>query len=421
MKINEHVLKLKESATLAINLEAKKLKLSGKEIFHWGFGQSPFPVPSPIQKELANRTAHKEYLPTQGLPALRKTISDFLQKNYQLVVSAENIFIGPGSKELLFQLIYLLDCDFIIPAPSWVSYGPQINLKGRDFEVIPTRFDNKYKLTAKELEEFLKKKPGRYTLILNSPNNPTGQVYTREELRELAKICKEYDLLVLSDEIYGQVCFNSPFAPSISEFYPEKTIITGGLSKAFSAGGYRLGFMTIPDDLQTLIEPFKAMISETFSAVAAPIQYAAIPAFDGNEEVLAEVQLATRIHHKIGQYFTQRLIQMKIDVHTPDGAFYMFPSFDKFENQLQKLGLKDSKDLCNHLLENYQIALLPAQDFYFSGYTTRIAFVDYDGDKIMQLAKAAVVTNKFIEENIPQAKKGLDQLERFIYSLTSLK
>ena len=112
---------------------------------------------------------------------------------------------------------------------------------------------------------------------------------------------------------------------------------------------------------------------------------------------------------------------MKIDVHTPDGAFYMFPSFDKFENQLQKLGLKDSKDLCDYLLENYQIALLPAQDFYFSGYTTRLAFVDYDGDKVMQLAKAAVVTNKFIEENIPQAKKSLDQLERFIHNLTSLK
>lgn len=419
MQINENVLKLKESATLAINLKARGLREKGQSVYHWGFGQSPFPVPKAIQEELRARTSHKEYLPTLGLKKLRETLVEFFQSQYKLSFSSEHIFIGPGSKELIFQLLYLLDHPVIIPAPSWVSYGPQVTLKGENWHTIKTNIDNQYKLTASELDKFLSQNKSKreFVLILNSPNNPTGQIFNEDELKALANVCRKYGVIVISDEIYGQVNFSKDTTPSLASFYKEGTIVTGGLSKAFSAGGYRLGYMCIPTELEEIIPPFKSMISETFSAVAAPIQYAAIKAYDGTKSVLAEVQTCNKIHREVATYFHERLTHMGLKVPAAQGAFYMFVSFEHLAEKLRAKNINSGKHLCDYLLEHHHIALLPGEDFYFDEYSVRLAFVDYDGRAVIEAAQNQEVDRDFVLSNIPQSKAGLDELEKFIKDL----
>ena len=196
--INENVLSLKESATLAINQEAKRLKAEGKNVYHWGFGESPFPISLPIQNELKKRTSHKEYLPTLGLEALRKTISNYYDQEYKVQYNPENIFVGPGSKELIFQLLYLLKGKVIIPAPSWVSYGPQIDLKGEKGSILKTSRSNQYKITPESLEKHCQSLGHEQKiLILNSPSNPTGQVYTKEEFEKLTPILRKHNIIVI--------------------------------------------------------------------------------------------------------------------------------------------------------------------------------------------------------------------------------
>lgn len=421
LKINSNILKLKESATLAINLKSLALRNEGKVVYHWGFGQSPFPVPSAIQEELKNRTAHKEYLPTAGLIPLRETLKNFYSQVFKVNYKIDNIFISPGSKELIFQLIYLLEGEFYIPAPSWVSYGPQINLKGQEPTFIITDYQHNYKLTAEVLEKTLKaSKQEQKILILNSPSNPTGQYYTDEELADLAIIFRKYNVIVVSDEIYSQVNFQSDVSPSLSKHYPEGTIITGGLSKAHCAGGYRLGYMIIPDQLYEINKPLKAMISETFSAVAAPIQYCAIKAWDGTKSVEEHIAKCTYIHKLIGTYFHQRYLGMGIKAPAPMGAFYMFIDFSNFREKFAKLGVYNCQQLADFLLEKHHIAILPGDDFYYpkESLTARIAFVDYDGSIALEkFPSLQDITIEALIEIYPQLKEGLDQLEECLKSL----
>ena len=150
------------------------------------------------------------------------------------------------------------------------------------YHVLETNFENDFKLTPEILDTFFKSEvvKKQTVLILNSPNNPSGAVYTKEEYKELALACRKYNVVVFSDEIYSQINFSESYSPSISAYYPEKTIVFGGLSKVFSAGGYRLGYMMLPNELQALQNVYKSLFSETFSCVSSPIQFAAIKAFE---------------------------------------------------------------------------------------------------------------------------------------------
>ncbi|MBT4792689.1 MAG: aminotransferase class I/II-fold pyridoxal phosphate-dependent enzyme, partial [Halobacteriovoraceae bacterium] len=401
LELNPHVLQLKESSTLAINEKSKALREQRKTIYHWGFGQSPFPIAKPIQNALVRHAHHKEYLPTQGLLQLRSTITEFYRRELDLEFSTDQVFIGPGSKELIFQLLYLLQGHVIIPAPSWVSYEPQINIKGHKTSILITKPSNNYKMTPEQLDEFCKTfSANQKTLILNSPSNPSGQYYTDVELESLAPVLTKHNIIVISDEIYGQVNFKLNQSPSLAKYYPERTIITGGLSKAHSAGGYRLGYMLIPTTLSDILNPMKAMISETFSAVASPIQYAAIKAWDFTKEVEDEVRLCTQIHKACGEYVYKFLIKLNIQTPPPCGAFYLFISFDYYRSKLENLNILNSPDLCNYILDKFQIALLPGDDFYYpaESLTARLAFVDYDGEKVLAAAKNTPHINEdFVE------------------------
>jgi len=271
---------LKPSSTLKINETSRQLEEKGEKIFKFGFGQSPFQIPSDIVDELKNNAFQNKYLPMQGLKELREAVAKYTstKKNYNY--KSKNVIIGPGSKELMFLLHVIFDGDIILPVPSWVSYVPQAIIGRNKIQLIQTKKENNWFPTGSEIEEvILKDKNKNYLLFLNSPNNPSGQIC--ENLEEISEVAKKYNLIILSDEIYSELSFKENFR-SISSYCPEKTIISTGLSKWCGAGGWRLGYFIVPDSLNILKNSINVLASETFSSVSAPIQYAAITAYTKN-------------------------------------------------------------------------------------------------------------------------------------------
>ena len=238
---------LKPSSTLKINEVSRELESKGEKIFKFGFGQSPFEVPQDVVNELRNNAFQNKYLPMQGLKELREAVAKYTSTKKDYKYNSENVIIGPGSKELMFLLQVLFEGDIILPAPSWVSYEPQAILGRNKIQSIQTTRENNWFPTGEEIEKvILKDQNKNYLLFLNSPNNPSGQVC--ENLEEISQVAKKYNLIILSDEIYSELSFKEGFK-SISNFCPEKTIISTGLSKWCGAGGWRLGYFIIPDTL----------------------------------------------------------------------------------------------------------------------------------------------------------------------------
>lgn len=418
IKVNQHIQNLKPSATLAVNQKVLALRRNNEIVYHFGFGESPFPIHQTIVNALKKNAANKHYLQTIGLEALRKEIATYLLKHQNITADSDFIYIGPGSKKLLYHTILILDSVFLIPKGSWVSYGPQVKIKNSNFVTLETRFENSFKLTPNTLKDYCKANPNQQkALLLNSPNNPTGAIYTNEELECLAKVCRANDIIVLSDEIYSQINFNEPFSPSISKFYPEKTIVFGGLSKVFAAGGYRLGFMALPKDLQFLHNIYRTIFSETFSGVSSPIQHAAVQAFKMSEDVKKHIKDSTSILKGISYYITSKLKEIDIECTESQGAFYMMFGFNKFKERINALGIYTSEQLANYLLDNYRIALLPASDFYFNDEELffRMAFVDFNGEEVLKAYRENFTVNKsFIEKHCPNIYGGVNKIIEFV-------
>ena len=278
--IKEQINRLKPSATLAINEESDKLKKSGKKVYKFGFGQSPFPVPESIVSALKNNANKNTYLPMQGLEELRSAIAKQLSHDNNNDFVAEDIIVGPGTKELMFLTQIAFVGEILLPAPSWVSYQPQAVIAKNKVHWIQTSSSSNWFPTVEQLENKIKSiKNKNLILFMNSPNNPSGMIC--KNLQEIAEVAKKHKLIILSDEIYSRLTFDNQYK-SISNFYPEGTIVSTGLSKWCGAGGWRLGFFAIPKQLEELKKSLKILCSESFTSVSAPIQYAAIEAYNGD-------------------------------------------------------------------------------------------------------------------------------------------
>ena len=173
-------------------------------------------------------------------------------------------------------------------------------------------------------------------MIFNNPNNPTGALYHENEIKEIAEICRAYPVIVISDEIYAMIDFDQWPMSSLATLYPEGTIVSGGLSKSFAAGGYRLGVVLIPDSLEIMMSTLKSVVSEIFSAVSAPIQYAALKAYRDFDEVRPFVEKTCDIYQYVLNYLHKRFIDLGLNCPRPAGSFYLFPDFEKFRNQLHE-------------------------------------------------------------------------------------
>ncbi|HHL72552.1 MAG TPA: aminotransferase class I/II-fold pyridoxal phosphate-dependent enzyme [Bacteroidetes bacterium] len=381
VNLNLNVRGMPQSATLAINERSAAMEAAGEKVFRLGLGQSPFPVPDSVVEALRTHAHEKDYLPVRGLPALRETVAEYHTRQLGFEYSADDVLIGPGSKELMFILQLVYYGDLVIPTPSWVSYAPQASIIGRKIRWLETHSYNNWRLMPEEIENLCKSDPNRPRLvILNYPANPTSVTYRLEELKHLAHVARKYRVILLSDEIYSELHYRGQHV-SIARFYPEGTIVSNGLSKWCGAGGWRLGTFLVPKSLHWLLQAMAVVASETYTSISAPIQYAAIRAFQGGEDIDAYLHLSRKILRLLGRYIWDQFRRTGISVAEPQGAFYIFPDFSPFREKLARRGIYTSMDLCEQLLADTGVAILPGSVFGRpeTELTARLAFVDFDG------------------------------------------
>ncbi len=400
---------LKPSSTLTINETSKRLEQQGKKIFKFGFGQSPFKIPVDVVDELKDNAHRNKYLPMQGLFELRDVVANYNSNKKKYNYKSENVVIGPGTKELMFLLHVMFDGEIILPSPSWVSYAPQAILGRNKVQFIQTKRENNWFPTDKEIVEIiLKDKNKNYLLFLNSPNNPSGQICGN--LKEIAEITKNYNLIILSDEIYSELCFGNNYK-SISNYCPEKTIVSNGLSKWCGAGGWRLGYFLIPNSLNEIKDKINVLASETFSAVSAPIQYAAIKAYKNDHSDY--INKSKNILKAVGNYVYENLSSNKVLINKPQGGFYLMPEFlnDRF---------KSSSDMCEDILKKTGVALLPGSDFGFdkTRMLARLSFTDFDGQEFMNRTQNEQnINNDLILKFAPRVVEGVYKLKNWSDSI----
>ena len=400
---------LKPSSTLKINEVSRELESKGEKIFKFGFGQSPFEVPQDVVNELRNNAFQNKYLPMQGLKELREAVAKYTSTKKDYKYNSENVIIGPGSKELMFLLQVLFEGDIILPAPSWVSYAPQAILGRNKIQSIQTTRENNWFPTGEEIEKvILKDQNKNYLLFLNSPNNPSGQVC--ENLEEISQIAKKYNLIILSDEIYSELSFKEGFK-SISNFCPEKTIISTGLSKWCGAGGWRLGYFIIPNTLKNLKDSINVLASETFSSVSAPIQYAAITAYSTDHSKY--VNDSKNILNAVGNYVYENLKSNKVIINKSQGGFYLMPEFSN-------KSFSTSSEMCDNLLKETGVALLPGSDFGFDKkrMLARLSFTDFNGQDFMKnIQSEKKINDDLILKFAPNVVEGVDKLKKWSESI----
>ncbi|HSG99148.1 MAG TPA: aminotransferase class I/II-fold pyridoxal phosphate-dependent enzyme, partial [candidate division Zixibacteria bacterium] len=387
VSLNLNIRGLEQSATLRINDRSKSLQSSGHTVYRLGLGQSPFPVPTQVVEALKSHAHEKDYLPAMGHPGLRAAVADHHRRVDGVDATAENVLVGPGSKELMFLLQLAYYGELLVPTPCWVSYTPQAKIIGRNVTLIHTRSEDRWRITAERLEERCHNQQDQFRpriLILNYPGNPEGCSYTAAELQEIAAVARKYKIILLSDEIYGPLHHRGEHI-SIARYYPEHTIISSGLSKWCGAGGWRIGTFTFPSELDWLQGAMATVASETYTSVSAPIQCAAVRAFQGSTRIERYLQHARRILATLGTEICEILNAGGLQVHRPTGAFYLFLDFTPLAEKLAARGLRDSSELCERLLQETGVAILPGAAFERPAeeLTARLAYVDFDGAKAL--------------------------------------
>ena len=407
--IKDQISQLKPSATLAINEDSNRLKKSGKKIYKFGFGQSPFPVPELVVNALKTNASKHTYLPMQGLEELRLAIADHLNKINNNNFNKEDIIIGPGTKELMFLMQIAFKGEVVLPAPSWVSYQPQALIAKNKVHWIQTTSNSNWFPTAESLENKIKNiKEKNLLLFINSPNNPAGTVC--KNLEEIAKIAKKYRLTILSDEIYSHLTFDDQYK-SISNYYPEGTIVSSGLSKWCGAGGWRLGFFAIPNQLKEFKESLKILCSESFTSVSAPIQYAAIEAYrNDHSDYLSDVK---KILSFTGKYVYENLKSNLINIAKPEGGFYLFPEFTNAK-------FSSASEMCKDILQKTGVALLPGSDFGLDSkrMIARLSYTDFDGSSFLKSTSGSKkLDNADLKKNAPNIVDGVFALKEWSNSL----
>ena len=414
-KLHPHLGQVEKSATLAINERSVEMAAAGQTIYRFGFGQSPFPVPDSMVAALKENAYRKNYLPVEGLFELREAVAAYHNDVDQIHIEPEGVLVSPGSKELIFTLQMAIKGSTLIPAPCWVSYVPQANLVQRDNQYIQTRFEDNWRLLPDQLEFAVKQTSGPHLLILNYPGNPDGGTYSAEELKALANVARKNNVLILSDEIYGRLYHKGEHV-SIARFYPEGTIVSSSLSKWCAAGGWRLGHFAFPKELFWLKEALASITSDTYSCVAAPIQYAGLQAYNDKDTVGEYLFHCRRILSTIGNFCASTLLEAGVNIQSPSGAFYLFPDFESFRISLSEKGIHDSTAMCEQLFQDTGVALLPGAAFGRPAeeLNARIAYVNFDGGKALQTSREISMEQNLtmhdLGDNVINVKYGIEKL-----------
>jgi aspartate/methionine/tyrosine aminotransferase len=422
---------LKASATLSLNERVRELWDEGQEIFHLGFGESRFPSHPKLTDAMRANVNQRSYLPALGIRELREAIAQFYQQRFQMAVSPSQVVVGPGSKSLLYALVMALGEEVILPQPSWVSYAPQAHILGKPVLQVPMRPECDYclevALLRQKMEEDKEEWGNPELLILNSPHNPTGTMMPPDKVQELADFARQEQLMVLSDEVYALVAHGQTPHVSIAHHYPEGTVVLGGLSKHLSLGGWRFGLAILPAGRtgEALRRALQNIAGSIWSCVAAPVQYAALVAYSNDPDIDEYVALCTRMHAIRTRYLFDSLVEAGVPCVEPKGAFYLYPSYNKWKKTLAAQGIKTSDDLAMHLLEKYQLATLPGSAFgspprdlslrLSSSYLD--ASTDTDAANLVEAFSADPDPRRFIEQHHPGLRQAAARLAEFAADL----
>ena len=424
--LNPYFSGLMPSPTLAVNERVAELRREGRTVYHLGFGESRFPVHSRLAAALQQHSMAKSYLAAQGLPELRETVARYYTTQLRQPFGADQVIVGPGSKALIFAVQMAMSADLFLPSPSWVSYEPQAQMLGKRVSYIPSRVENDHALDLDALDALLagSSTPQRL-LILNSPNNPTGMMLDEASLQALAGFCRERNVVVLSDEIYFRVRQDREHH-SIARYYPEGTIILGGLSKHLSIGGWRLGVALVPDHDagRRLLGAMTAIASEIWSAVASPVQHAAVIAYAGDPDIEDYTATCSAVHALRTRFLRDGLITVGIRCTPAEGAFYLTANFDRWRTALAERGVKTSQDLAEYLIEEFSIATLPCSVFGLPPETLSLRLAssyldmesDDDGSRVLNAYQANPAT-LMSEQHHPRFHACIAAFGAFIASL----
>ncbi|MCL6434122.1 MAG: pyridoxal phosphate-dependent aminotransferase [Leptolyngbyaceae cyanobacterium HOT.MB2.61] len=389
MKLAARVGQVTPSLTLAVDTKAKAMKAEGINVCSFSVGEPDFPTPAHIveaaQKALAE--GKTKYGPAAGEPKLREAIAQKLQKENLLCYGAENVIVTNGGKHSLFNLFLATiepGDEVIIPAPYWVSYPEMVKLAEGTPVIVETTAEGGFKITPEQLRQVIT--PRTRIFVLNSPSNPTGMVYTPEEIKALAEVVVENDIYVVSDEIYEKLLYDGAEHFSIGAASPEaydRTIISSGFAKAYSMTGWRVGFLAGPVDL---IRACITIQGHSTSNVCTFAQYGAIAALEGSQAPVEEMRQAFAQRR---QYMLDALNAIPgLTCPKPDGAFYLFPS-------IQKTGLT-SLEFSEALLTQHQVAVVPG--------------IAFGANDCIRLSYAT---------DMETIKIGMERLDRFVRSYIS--
>ena len=354
---------LSPSITIAISTLARELKAQGKDVLSFSAGEPDFDTPNKIKEAAieAIKQGATKYTAVAGMPELLEAVQHKLKRDNNLEYETNQILVSNGAKQSLFNITQaLLDegNEVIIPAPYWVTYPELVKYAGAKPVIVETNERNGFKLTAKELEDAIT--PNTKMLILTSPSNPTGTVYSKEELERLAKVLEGTNIWVVSDEMYEKLLFDGTeftSAAAISDDMFKRTITVNGLSKSVAMTGWRMGYLASSDT--NLVKKMIALQSQSTSNINSITQVASIPALNGSvDEDIEKMRQAFEARaHEAVKLFNQI---DGLSVTKPKGAFYLFVNIKDVSN--------DSMKFCEELLEQYGVAVVPGVGFGSEGY-----------------------------------------------------
>ena len=360
---SERIKALSPSITIAISTLARELKAEGRDILSFSAGEPDFDTPNLIKEAAINaiKQGATKYTAVAGIPELLKAISNKLERDNGLKYDTNQILVSNGAKQSLFNITQaLLDKgdEVIIPAPYWVTYPELVKYAGAEPVIVDTDERNGFKMTAAELEDAIT--PNTKMVILTSPSNPTGSVYTKEELERLAKVLEGTDIWVVSDEMYEKLIFGDTkfvSSASISDDMFNRTITVNGLSKSVAMTGWRMGYLASSNT--KLVKKMISLQSQSTSNINTITQYASIPALNG--EVDEEIEKMRQAFESRANEAVKLFNQIDgISVTRPNGAFYLFVNIRDIT--------EDSMSFCEALLENYGVAVVPGIGFGKDGY-----------------------------------------------------
>ena len=394
-------------------------------LYGFAFGQSPFPVPLLMQEALMKNANQGAYAPVPGIPELRNAISKYNKHYFGMDITPERIYVGPGTKELIFNLLEILHGTVILPTPAWLGYLPQIRFLKKNYHMLPAKSNNKF--SPGDLRKLaLRLHDRQKILILNNPHNPTGLLYDKFELEEIAYVCRDQNIAIISDEIYAQTTYDFSKFISMGKIYPEGTFVTNGLSKSHAAGGYRLGYVIFPQHAVDLKRQFKKILATEYTAVSTPIQHAAVAGFEISKEMDIYFDTTRKIHHIMGEYTYNALSAIEgIKLTKPDATFYLLADFNAFSTELRKANITTSQKLSESLIVHpYHTAIVGGDSLVLerTDFSARIAYVDYNGTRVLQNylnnePKTSSERMEFVKNNAPKMVAGIEMIGRFFKNL----